>query len=202
MKRYVVEGLADVGAVLFEMVENYEKTGYAEVRMIPKDLKTARYIVDGYLNYVRGRHKRSNVIIQAPQPRVRKRPGRPDRVVHPWHGEASGQACQDWKDIIPVGGIGLETARRLQDREESPGTWRAALTFSRSNEPPDGSPSRGLFISLSTEKEQFSSDCPESTSCRKSSLLRPAPLSITITVRYGILFSTESSFMGGGSDFP
>jgi len=64
MKRYGVEGLADVGAVLFELVERYEKTGYAEVRMIPKDLKTARHIVDGYLNYVRGRHKRSNVIIK------------------------------------------------------------------------------------------------------------------------------------------
>lgn len=64
MKRYMVEGLADVGAVLFELVERYEKTGYAEVRMIPKDLKTARYIVDGYLTYVRGRHKRSNVIIK------------------------------------------------------------------------------------------------------------------------------------------
>ena len=64
MKRYVVEGLADVGAVLFEIVEKYEKTGFAEARMIPKDLKTARYIVDGYLNYVRGRHKRSKVIIK------------------------------------------------------------------------------------------------------------------------------------------
>jgi len=63
MKRYMVEGLADVGAVLFELVERYEKTGFAEVRMIPKDLKTARTIVDGYLNYVRGRHKRRNVII-------------------------------------------------------------------------------------------------------------------------------------------
>jgi len=63
MKRHVVEGLADVGAVLFEMVERYEKTGFAEVRMIPKDLQTARYIVDGYLTYVRGRHKRSKVII-------------------------------------------------------------------------------------------------------------------------------------------
>jgi hypothetical protein len=63
MKRYVVEGLADVGAVLFELVERYEKAGFAEVRMVPKDLKTARTIVDGYLTYVRGRHKRSNVII-------------------------------------------------------------------------------------------------------------------------------------------
>ena len=64
MKRYVVEGLADVGAVLFEIVEKYEKAGYAEARMVPKDLKTARHIVDGYLNYVRGRHKRSKVIFK------------------------------------------------------------------------------------------------------------------------------------------
>jgi hypothetical protein len=64
MKRYVVEGLADVGAVLFEIVEKYEKAGFAEARMVPKDLKTARYIVDGYLNYVRGRHKRSKVIFK------------------------------------------------------------------------------------------------------------------------------------------
>jgi len=64
MKRYVVEGLADVGAVLFELVERYEKAGFAEVRMIPKDLKTARNIVDGYLNYVRGRHKRSKVVFK------------------------------------------------------------------------------------------------------------------------------------------
>ncbi len=32
--------------------------------MIPKDMKTARFIVDGFLNYVRGRRKRSNVIIK------------------------------------------------------------------------------------------------------------------------------------------
>ena len=64
MKRYVVEGIADVGAALFEVVQRYEKSGFAEARLVPKDLKTARYIVDGYLNYVRGRHKRSNVIIK------------------------------------------------------------------------------------------------------------------------------------------
>lgn len=64
MKRYIVEGIADVGAVLFEMVSRYEKAGFAEARMIPKDPKTARHIVDGFLNYVRGRHKRSNVIIK------------------------------------------------------------------------------------------------------------------------------------------
>jgi hypothetical protein len=64
MKRYDVEGIADVGAVLYEIVVKYEKTGFAEARLVPKDLKTARNIVDGYLNYVRGRHKRSNVIIK------------------------------------------------------------------------------------------------------------------------------------------
>jgi len=64
MKRYDVEGLADVGAVLFEIVQRYEKVGFAEARMIPKDPKNARHIVDGFLNYVRGRHKRSNVIIK------------------------------------------------------------------------------------------------------------------------------------------
>jgi len=64
MKRYPVDGLADVGAVLFEIVEKYEKAGFAEARLVPKDLKTARYIVDGYLNYVRGRHKRSKVIFK------------------------------------------------------------------------------------------------------------------------------------------
>lgn len=64
MKRYMVEGIADVGAVLYEMVVKYEKTGFAEARMVPKDPKTARHIVDGYLNYVRGRHKRSNVIVK------------------------------------------------------------------------------------------------------------------------------------------
>jgi hypothetical protein len=64
MKRYIVEGIADVGAVLFEIVTRYEKAGFAEARMTPKDPKTARHIVDGFLNYVRGRHKRSNVIIK------------------------------------------------------------------------------------------------------------------------------------------
>lgn len=64
MKKYLVESLADVGAVLYEIVIKYEKTGFAEARMIPKDSKTARYIVDGFLNYVRGRHKRSKVIIK------------------------------------------------------------------------------------------------------------------------------------------
>jgi hypothetical protein len=64
MKSYKVEGIADVGAVLFEIVVKYEKAGFAEARMIPKDLKTARYIVDGFLNYVRGRHKRSNVVFK------------------------------------------------------------------------------------------------------------------------------------------
>lgn len=64
MKRYIVESIADVGAVLFEIVSRYEKTGFAEARMIPKDPKTARYIVDGFLNYVRGRHQRSKVIIK------------------------------------------------------------------------------------------------------------------------------------------
>jgi len=62
MKSYIVEGIADVGAVIFEIVVKYEKAGFAEARMIPKDLKTARYIVDGFLNYVRGRHKRSKVL--------------------------------------------------------------------------------------------------------------------------------------------
>jgi hypothetical protein len=64
MKSYKVEGIADVGAVLFEIVVKYEKVGFAEARMIPKDLKTARHIVDGFLNYVRGRHKRSNVVFK------------------------------------------------------------------------------------------------------------------------------------------
>lgn len=64
MKKYLVESLADVGAVLYEIVIKYEKTGFGEARMIPKDPKTARHIVDGFLNYVRGRHKRSNVIIK------------------------------------------------------------------------------------------------------------------------------------------
>ena len=64
MKRYIVEGIADVGAALFEVVRRYEKSGFAEARLVPKDLKTARNIVDGYLNYIRGRHKRSNVIIK------------------------------------------------------------------------------------------------------------------------------------------
>ena len=69
MKRYIVEGIADVGAVLYEMVVKYEKTGFAEARMIPKDLKTARHIVDGFLNYVRGRHQQEQRHHQAPQPR-------------------------------------------------------------------------------------------------------------------------------------
>jgi hypothetical protein len=64
MKSYKVEGIADVGAVLYEVVVKYEKVGFAEARMIPKDLKTARHIVDGFLNYVRGRHKRSKVIFK------------------------------------------------------------------------------------------------------------------------------------------
>lgn len=64
MKRYIVEGIADVGGALFEVVQRYEKSGFAEARLVPKDLKTARHIVDGYLNYVRGRHKRSGVIIK------------------------------------------------------------------------------------------------------------------------------------------
>jgi hypothetical protein len=64
MKKYLVEGVADVGAVLYEIVVKYEKAGFAEARMIPKDLKTARHIVDGFLNYVRGRHKRSKVIFK------------------------------------------------------------------------------------------------------------------------------------------
>ena len=64
MKSYKVEGIADVGAVLFEIVVKYEKAGFAEARMIPADLKTARHIVDGFLNYVRGRHKRSNVVFK------------------------------------------------------------------------------------------------------------------------------------------
>ncbi|OPY86601.1 MAG: hypothetical protein A4E73_03905 [Syntrophaceae bacterium PtaU1.Bin231] len=63
MKRYLVESLADVGAVLYEIVMKYEKTGFGEARMIPKDQKTARHIVDGFLNYVRGRHQRSKVIL-------------------------------------------------------------------------------------------------------------------------------------------
>jgi hypothetical protein len=64
MKNYKVEGIADVGAVLYEIVVKYEKAGFAEARMIPKDLKTARHIVDGFLNYVRGRHKRSNIVFK------------------------------------------------------------------------------------------------------------------------------------------
>jgi hypothetical protein len=64
MKSYKVEGIADVGAVLFEIVVKYEKAGFAEARMIPTDLKTARHIVDGFLNYVRGRHKRSQVVFK------------------------------------------------------------------------------------------------------------------------------------------
>jgi hypothetical protein len=64
MKSYTVEGIADVGAVIFEIVVKYEKAGFAEARMIPKDLKTARHIVDGFLNYVRGRHKRSKVVFK------------------------------------------------------------------------------------------------------------------------------------------
>jgi len=64
MKKYLVEGVADVGAVLYEIVVKYEKAGFAEARMIPKDLKTARHIVDGFLNYVRGRHKRSKVVFK------------------------------------------------------------------------------------------------------------------------------------------
>jgi hypothetical protein len=64
MKSYKVEGIADVGAVLFEIVVKYEKSGFAEARMIPKDLKTSRHIVDGFLNYVRGRHKRSKVVFK------------------------------------------------------------------------------------------------------------------------------------------
>ncbi|MRR08398.1 MAG: hypothetical protein EG828_16055 [Deltaproteobacteria bacterium] len=63
MKRYIVEGIADVGAVLFELVVKYEKAGFAEARLVPKDLKTARHIVDGFLTYVRGRHQRSKVIM-------------------------------------------------------------------------------------------------------------------------------------------
>jgi hypothetical protein len=34
---------------------------FPDAPLVPKDLKTAQYIVDGYLNYVRGRHKRSKV---------------------------------------------------------------------------------------------------------------------------------------------
>lgn len=64
MKSYKVEGIADVGAALYEIVIRYEKAGFAEGRMIPKDLKTARYIVDGFLNYVRGRHQRSKVVFK------------------------------------------------------------------------------------------------------------------------------------------
>ena len=64
MKSYKVDGIADVGAVLFEIVVKYEKAGFAEARMIPMDMKTARHIVDGYLNYVRGRHKRSKVVFK------------------------------------------------------------------------------------------------------------------------------------------
>ncbi len=62
MKSYIVEGIADVGAVLYEIVVKYDKTGFAEARMIPKDLKTARHIVDGFLNYVRGRHERRKIL--------------------------------------------------------------------------------------------------------------------------------------------
>ena len=52
------------GPFSLKLFEKYEKAGFAEARLVPKDLKTARYIVDGFLNYVRGRHKRSKVIIK------------------------------------------------------------------------------------------------------------------------------------------
>ena len=52
------------GPFFLKIVVKYEKAGFAEARMIPKDLKTARHIVDGFLNYVRGRHKRSNVVFK------------------------------------------------------------------------------------------------------------------------------------------
>lgn len=61
MKSYKVESIADVGAVLYGIVVKYDKTGYAEARMVPRDLTTARHIVDGFLNYVRGRYERSHV---------------------------------------------------------------------------------------------------------------------------------------------
>ena len=51
-------------AALFYVVQQNEKDGFAIARLVPKNLKTAGHIVDGYLHYVRGRHKRSNVIIR------------------------------------------------------------------------------------------------------------------------------------------
>ena len=63
MKRYDVASLEDVGAAIFEIVMQYEKTGFAEARLVPKDMTTARTIVDSYLNYVRGRHEQSKVIL-------------------------------------------------------------------------------------------------------------------------------------------
>ncbi|HQM28663.1 MAG TPA: hypothetical protein PLR20_04840 [Syntrophales bacterium] len=62
MKSYKVEGLEDVGAILYGIVVRYDKTGFAEARLVPKDLKAARHIVDGFLNYVRGRHERRKVL--------------------------------------------------------------------------------------------------------------------------------------------
>ena len=64
IRLHVREGIADVGAALFEVVQQSEKSGFADARLVPKDLKTTRNIVDGYLNYVRGRHKRTRVIIK------------------------------------------------------------------------------------------------------------------------------------------
>ncbi|GEM_PF-648785 len=61
MKSYKVKDIEDVGAVLYGIVVKYDKTGFAEARMVPKDLKAARHIVGGFLNYVRGRHERSHV---------------------------------------------------------------------------------------------------------------------------------------------
>ncbi|HOD36232.1 MAG TPA: hypothetical protein PLR20_03880 [Syntrophales bacterium] len=61
MKSYKVQDIGDVGAVLYGIVVKYDKTGFAEARMVPTDQKAARHIVDGFLNYVRGRHEQSHV---------------------------------------------------------------------------------------------------------------------------------------------
>ncbi len=61
---HISEGIADVRAALFDAGQRNEKAGFAMTRLFLKDLKTARNIVEGYLNYARGRHKRSNVVIK------------------------------------------------------------------------------------------------------------------------------------------
>jgi hypothetical protein len=77
MKKYIVGDIADVGAVLYGIVVKYDKTGFAEARMVPKDLKAARHIVDGFLNYVRGRHERSHVPFNRLSLIYERKPGDP-----------------------------------------------------------------------------------------------------------------------------